>query len=97
MPNASNEGLFAEFDAVSRDEWIAAIETSLHGGTVDRLMKRTYEGIEVGPIATAEDVADVEAVDTLPGQHPYLRGQSAAGYLAKPWLIAQGAGYRGSP
>ena len=89
MPNASNEGLFAEFDAVSRDEWIAAIEASLHGGTVDRLMKRTYEGIEVGPIATAEDVADVEAVDTLPGQHPYLRGQSAAGYLAKPWLIAQ--------
>ena len=43
----------------------------------------------MGPIATAEQVADVEAVDTLPGQYPCLRGQSAAGYLAKPWLIAQ--------
>ena len=89
MSKASNKSLFAEFDALSRHEWIAAIEASLYGGTVDRLTKRTYEGIELGPIATAEDVADVEAVDTLPGQYPCLRGQSAAGYLAKPWLIAQ--------
>ena len=48
MSNASNESLFAEFDAVSRHEWIAAIEASLHGGTVDRLTEANLRGYRGG-------------------------------------------------
>jgi len=89
MTAANHSPLFAEFDRVSRDEWIAAIEKSLRGQSLDSLIKRGYEGIDLSPVATAEDLDGISACEGLPGQYPYLRGTRAAGYLERPWLIAQ--------
>ncbi|MDE2952389.1 MAG: methylmalonyl-CoA mutase subunit beta [Chloroflexota bacterium] len=89
MTAANHSPLFAEFDRVSREEWIAAIEKSLRGRSLDSLTKRSYEGIDLSPVATAEDLAGIFACEGLPGQYPYLRGTRAAGYRASPWLIAQ--------
>lgn len=89
MTTADHSGLFAEFENVSRDEWIAAIEKSLRGRTLDSLTKRSYEGIELFPVATAEDLDGLSACAGLPGQYPFLRGARAAGYRGRPWLIAQ--------
>ncbi|MCY4018711.1 MAG: methylmalonyl-CoA mutase subunit beta [Chloroflexi bacterium] len=89
MTTADHSALFAEFENVSRDEWIAAIEKSLRGRSPDSLTKRSYEGIDLFPVATAEDLDGISACLGLPGQYPYLRGTRAAGYRGRPWLIAQ--------
>lgn len=89
MTAAKHSALFAEFEKVSRDEWIAAIEKSLRGRSLDSLTTRSYEGIDLFPVATAEDLDGISACQGLPGQYPYLRGTRAAGYHKQPWLIAQ--------
>ena len=89
MTAAKDTPLFAEFEKVSRDAWVAAIENSLHGRSLDSLIKRTYEGIDQSPIATVDDLDSIADCGNLPGQYPFLRGTRAAGYLARPWLIAQ--------
>ena len=85
----SATGLFAEFDAVTDDEWLAATEKSLRGRPFETLVTKTYEGLEIHPLTSANDLADIAHVDTLPGQFPFVRGTRAAGYRAHPWLIAQ--------
>ena len=89
MTAANDSPLFPEFDGVSRDQWIAAIEKSLRGRSLDSLTKRSYDGIDLSPIATVEDLADMPSCDSLPGQYPFRRGTRAAGYHESPWLIAQ--------
>ena len=89
MTAANHSALFDEFENVSRDEWIAAIEKSLPGRSLDTLIKRTYEDIDQSPIATADDLDGISACEGLPGQYPFLRGTRAAGYRERPWLIAQ--------
>ncbi len=89
MTAATGTGLFSEFEDVSREEWIATIEKSLRGRSLDSLTKRSYEGIDLSPVATAEDLDGISACAGLPGQYPYLRGTRAAGYRERPWLIAQ--------
>ena len=89
MTAAKDTPLFAEFEKVSRDAWVAAIEKSLRGRSLDSLIKRTYEGIDQSPIATVDDLDGISDCGNLPGQYPFLRGTRAAGYLARPWLIAQ--------
>lgn len=89
MTAANHTPLFAEFDRASREAWIAAIEQSLRGRSLDSLTTRSYEGIELSPVATAEDLDGISGCEGLPGQYPYLRGTRAAGYLQRPWLIAQ--------
>ena len=86
---AKDTPLFAEFEKVSRDAWVAAIEKSLRGRSLDSLIKRTYEGIDQSAIATVDDLDGIADCGNLPGQYPFLRGTRAAGYLSRPWLIAQ--------
>lgn len=89
MTATDHSPLFAEFDPVSRDEWIVAIEDALCGRALHTLTTRSYEGIDLSPVATAEDLDGIFACDSLPGQYPYLRGTRAGGYRDHPWLIAQ--------
>ncbi|MCY4539199.1 MAG: methylmalonyl-CoA mutase family protein, partial [Chloroflexi bacterium] len=89
MRTTKDTPLFAEFDRASREAWIAAIEQSLRGRSLDSLTTRSYEGFELSPVATAEDLDGISGCEGLPGQYPYLRGTRAAGYLQRPWLIAQ--------
>ncbi len=89
MTVANDSPLFPEFDGVSRDEWIAAIEKSLRGRSLDSLTKRSYDGIDLSPIATVDDLDGISDCDSLPGQYPFRRGTRAAGYHEGPWLIAQ--------
>jgi methylmalonyl-CoA mutase len=52
---------------------------------------RTPEGIDVKPLYTAEDVADVDP--GLPGFAPFTRGVRASMYAGRPWTIRQYAGF----
>ncbi len=59
----------------------------------DELAWQTPEGIPVKPLYTAEDLEGLEAVDTLPGFLPYLRGPRATMYTVRPWTVRQYAGF----
>ncbi|WP_168413048.1 methylmalonyl-CoA mutase subunit beta [Bacillus salacetis] len=46
----------ASFDFVSLDDWKAKAEESLKGKPIEKLYKKTYEGITLKPLYTKEDV-----------------------------------------
>ncbi len=53
----------------------------------------TPEGIPVKPVYTAEDVAGVEHLGTMPGLPPFVRGPYSTMYVQQPWTIRQYAGF----
>ncbi|MCL1855608.1 MAG: acyl-CoA mutase large subunit family protein [Clostridia bacterium] len=81
---------FAEFAPQTYAEWKDEATASLKGVPFDKkLLTKTYEGITLEPLYTAEHAAGFGAKSGMPGADGYLRGTSAAGYSARPWLIAQ--------
>jgi methylmalonyl-CoA mutase len=76
----------------NREDWKALAESELKGD-VGRLTWDTPEGIPVEPLYTAEDVEGLEAVDTLPGFAPFVRGVRGTMYANRPWTIRQYAGF----
>jgi methylmalonyl-CoA mutase len=75
------------------DAWATLARRDLKGRDPESLTWHTLEGIAVRPIYTRADVAGLEAVDTLPGAAPYLRGVKATMYAGRPWTIRQYAGF----
>src|SRR5947209_2922893 len=53
----------------------------------------TPEGIAVKPVYWADDVKDLDFVDTYPGIKPFLRGPYPTMYVNQPWTIRQYAGF----
>ncbi|GAB3199337.1 methylmalonyl-CoA mutase [Nocardioides hungaricus] len=51
------------------------------------------EGIEIKPVYGPEDLAGLDALDTLPGLSPFLRGPYPTMYTTQPWTIRQYAGF----
>ena len=74
------------------DDWRALAEQELKGDP-DRLIRQTPEGIPVKPLYTAADLENLEAVGTLPGFDPFVRGVRATMYSNRPWTIRQYAGF----
>jgi methylmalonyl-CoA mutase len=73
-------------------KWRAAAEKEVKRDP-DTLTWHTPEGIDVKPLYTADDIAGIEAIDSLPGQEPFLRGPRATMYTGRPWTIRQYAGF----
>src|SRR5215210_5986853 len=53
--------------------------------------RETDSGIEIRPVYTADDVADLEL--ELPGEFPFTRGPYEDMYRGRPWTIRQYAGF----
>jgi len=53
----------------------------------------TPEGIDVRPLYTDQDIADIDFVGSLPGIAPYVRGPYPTMYVNQPWTIRQYAGF----
>ncbi|MBB5685314.1 methylmalonyl-CoA mutase [Sphingobium boeckii] len=75
-------------DKPTLDTWSAAAAKEVKGRD---LTWATPEGIDVKPLYTAEDVADIDA--GLPGFAPFTRGVRASMYAGRPWTIRQYAGF----
>ena len=85
MANKNNT-LFDMFPPVSTEEWMAKITADLKGADFSKkLVWRTNEGFDVQPFYRREDIKDLPAIDTLPGEFPYLRGTRNN----NDWLIRQ--------
>jgi methylmalonyl-CoA mutase len=75
------------------EQWRRLAEKELGGRPVDDLVWHTAEGIDVKPLYTAEDLAGLEHLNTLPGLAPYTRGPRATMYAGRPWTVRQYAGF----
>ena len=75
------------------NDWKALAEKELGGRALSDLEWETLEGIRVKPLYTAEDVAGLGHVGTMPGFAPFTRGVKATMYAGRPWTIRQYAGF----
>ncbi|WP_424984507.1 methylmalonyl-CoA mutase [Microbulbifer sp. S227A] len=79
--------------AADKDDWKALAEQELRGRPLGDLNWKTLEGIEVQPLYTQDDLADVNHLGTIPGKAPFTRGVKATMYAGRPWTIRQYAGF----
>ena len=83
----NKEKLFSEFQAPTTQEWLDKIEVDLKGADFQkRLVWRTNEGFNVQPFYRREDLKDLKAVDSLPGEFPFVRGNKTDNNL---WFVRQ--------
>lgn len=84
---ADKEKLFSEFQAPTTQEWLDKIQVDLKGADFNkRLVWRTNEGFNVQPFYRREDLKNLKAVDSLPGEFPYIRGNKKDNNL---WFVRQ--------
>lgn len=83
----SKENFFSDFTAPSRQQWREKIEADLKGADYQKKMVwRTNEGFSMEPFYLKEDVDKLAAVNALPGEFPYVRGNKAAD---NTWRVRQ--------
>ena len=83
----NKQKLFADFPAISTEEWMAKVTADLKGADFERkLVWRTNEGFNVRPFYREEDLEKVSYLDTLPGEFPFTRGNDKKG---NDWLVRQ--------
>ena len=76
-----------------KDTWRKQAEKELRRRPLDDLTWNTLEGIPVSPLYTADDVAGLDHMNTMPGIEPFTRGVRATMYTGRPWTIRQYAGF----
>ena len=75
MANTEREKLFAEFPAVSTEQWESVITTDLKGADYERkLVWRTAEGFNLRPYYRKEDLEGIEFLGSQAGEFPFVRG-----------------------
>jgi len=72
--------------------WKAAAEESA-GCSLDDLLWRTNEQIDVKPLYTSVDLDKVEHLGFTAGLPPFVRGPYATMYVMRPWTVRQYAGF----
>ena len=83
----TTEKLFAEFVAPTTQEWMDKIQVDLKGADFNkRMVWRTNEGFNVMPFYRSEDVKDLKAVKSMPGEFPFVRGNKVDNNL---WFVRQ--------
>jgi methylmalonyl-CoA mutase len=80
-------------DSKKISDWEQLATKERKGASPEDLLWQTPEGIEVKPLYTAADTADLEHMDSLPGFGPYKRGPKATMYAGRPWTVRQYAGF----
>lgn len=77
-----------DFPAADLDAWRAEADQALKGAPFERLIRKTMDGIERGPLFTRADLA--EAGETgAPGAAPFIRGRTSERDAFLPWGIRQ--------
>jgi methylmalonyl-CoA mutase len=70
--------LFSEFPPVSTEKWEEVINKDLKGADYEKkLVWKTIEGFKVKPYYRAEDLENLEYLDSNPSQAPFTRGKHA--------------------
>ncbi|QDU56836.1 methylmalonyl-CoA mutase family protein [Aeoliella mucimassa] len=79
-----------DFAPVSYDAWREQVEKDLAGAPFEKkLVTRTYEGVDVQPVYTAQDWNSAEDPNGFPGFSHYLRGSAPLGNAETGWDLRQ--------
>jgi len=79
--------LFEEFPPVSTQQWMDKVTADLKGADFNRkLVWKTNEGIDVQPFYRAENLENLDYLNSLPGEFPYVRGTKKNN---NEWLVRQ--------
>ncbi|MBU8893442.1 MAG: methylmalonyl-CoA mutase small subunit [Bacteroidales bacterium] len=79
--------LFEEFPPISTQEWQDKIVTDLKGADYEKkLVWRTIEGFSVQPFYCAEHLENLNHLQYVPGEFPYVRGNKAK---CNSWFVRQ--------
>ncbi len=82
-----NQSLFGEFAPVTTEEWEAKIIADLKGKDYEKaLVWRTHEGFNVRPYYRQENIDELNYLNTLPGEFPFVRGNKKTD---NDWLVRQ--------
>ena len=72
--------LFRDFAPVNTTEWEAIIESDLKGKDYEKaLVWKTYEGFSVQPYYRSENLNNLNFLNSLPGEFPFIRGNNKTG------------------
>ena len=75
MADKTKKPLLSEFPGISTEKWMEKITADLKGADFEKkLVWRTNEGFNVRPFYRSEDLSEVQYLDSLPGEFPYIRG-----------------------
>ncbi|HSH41971.1 MAG TPA: methylmalonyl-CoA mutase [Arenicellales bacterium] len=80
-------------DEQNYEQWRRLAEKELRGRSIDDLVWRTPEGIDVKPLYTEADLAGLEHLNSFPGLPPFTRGPRATMYAGRPWTVRQYSGF----
>lgn len=82
--------LLDEFPRQDYAAWQQAAESLLKGAPFQRLRTHTWEGFELEPIYTAEDIEGLPHLrEAMPGMGNRVRGNTLDGYRTTSWRISQ--------
>jgi len=81
------------FTDTDRSDWEALALKERHKDSAQDLRHPTLEGIELKALYTAEDLAQIEYHQSMPGFAPFLRGPRASMYTGRAWTVRQYAGF----
>lgn len=77
---------------VSFEEWKRKVEKAT-GRSLESLLHRTMEQIDVEPLYTPEAYKKMHHLGFTAGIPPFLRGPYPTMYVARPWTVRQYAGF----
>jgi methylmalonyl-CoA mutase len=84
--NKHTQKLFSEFTTATAAAWEERARKDLRDTPLEQLTWHTYEGLDIKPYYTKEDIQQLPATQQKPGNYPYLRGTKTD---ANTWLNIQ--------
>jgi methylmalonyl-CoA mutase len=91
MPDFTTMEFTIPESKTSMDDWKKSAESD--GCTIDDMVWRTMEQIDVKPLYTADDINNLEHTNYAAGMPPFLRGPYATMFVQRPWTVRQYAGF----
>ncbi|MDM8530754.1 methylmalonyl-CoA mutase [Anaerolineales bacterium HSG25] len=80
------------FPQVDYETWRQKVEEET-GQSINDLVWKTMEQLDVKPLYTQADTANLQHLGYTAGIPPYLRGPYATMYVTRPWTVRQYAGF----
>jgi methylmalonyl-CoA mutase len=92
MPDFTTMDFSVQSSNTTVDQWKQQAESE-GCGTIDDMIWKTMEQIDVKPLYTSDDIKDAEHIHYAAGIPPYLRGPYATMFVQRPWTVRQYAGF----
>jgi|WetSurMetagenome_2_1015567.scaffolds.fasta_scaffold50858_2 methylmalonyl-CoA mutase len=84
---SKKERLFDQFPPVTTEKWMEKITADLKGADFfKKLVWKTREGLEVMPFYRQENTENLNFINALPGEYPFVRGTRSRD---NEWLVRQ--------